>query len=168
MTSVRDLTIGYDSANPPTYKPILPLSSGHMIQFRAENPTDGSRITLTTRTSGTEPKVCAGCPNTLMVDYVRWNRSSITWRAAERTPRKWGASCHRLLRNCQTIGWRQIRMASGSPRYCPRRVELNSQASCSGYLGHKCLPIQSFASGVRCRYVLCTVMVDCEALLGDK
>jgi hypothetical protein len=28
-----------------------------MIQFRAESPEDGTRITLTTRTSGTEPKV---------------------------------------------------------------------------------------------------------------
>ncbi|RPD65833.1 phosphoglucomutase first 3 domain-containing protein [Lentinus tigrinus ALCF2SS1-6] len=57
VTSVRDLTIGYDSANPPSYKPMLPLSSGHMIQFRAENKTDGTKITLTTRTSGTEPKI---------------------------------------------------------------------------------------------------------------
>ncbi|PIL23725.1 hypothetical protein GSI_13475 [Ganoderma sinense ZZ0214-1] len=57
VTSVRDLTVGYDSANPPTYKPALPLSSGHMIQFRAENKVDGTRITLTTRTSGTEPKI---------------------------------------------------------------------------------------------------------------
>lgn len=57
VTSVRDLTVGYDSANPPSYKPTLPLSSGHMIQFRAESPTDGTKITLTTRTSGTEPKI---------------------------------------------------------------------------------------------------------------
>ena len=49
VKSVRDLTIGYDSANPPTYKPALPLSSGHMIQFRAENKEDGTKITLTTR-----------------------------------------------------------------------------------------------------------------------
>ncbi|RDX42659.1 phosphoglucomutase first 3 domain-containing protein [Lentinus brumalis] len=57
VTSVRDLTIGYDSANPPSYKPALPLSSGHMIQFKAENKTDGTKVTLTTRTSGTEPKI---------------------------------------------------------------------------------------------------------------
>jgi hypothetical protein len=57
VTSVRDLTIGYDSTKPPSYKPALPLSSGHMVQFRAENPTDGTRITLTTRTSGTEPNI---------------------------------------------------------------------------------------------------------------
>ncbi|THG97101.1 hypothetical protein EW026_g4828 [Hermanssonia centrifuga] len=56
IASIRDLTIGYDSTNPPTYKPTLPLSSGHMIQFRAESPTDGAKITLTIRTSGTEPK----------------------------------------------------------------------------------------------------------------
>ena len=49
VTSVRDLTIGYDSANPPTYKPTLPLSSGHMIQFRAESVERGTKITLTTR-----------------------------------------------------------------------------------------------------------------------
>ncbi|KAL7283146.1 hypothetical protein ACG7TL_002572 [Trametes sanguinea] len=57
VTRVRDLTIGYDSGNPPSYKPALPLSSGHMIQFRAENKADGTKITLTTRTSGTEPKI---------------------------------------------------------------------------------------------------------------
>ncbi|KAF8078187.1 hypothetical protein FPV67DRAFT_1557572 [Lyophyllum atratum] len=57
VTSVVDLTVGYDSTNPPTYKPLLPLSSGHMIQFRAENQADGTKIVLTTRTSGTEPKI---------------------------------------------------------------------------------------------------------------
>ena len=56
VTSVVDLTLGYDSTNPPTYKPSLPLSSGHMIQFRAASK-DGLKIVLTTRTSGTEPKV---------------------------------------------------------------------------------------------------------------
>jgi hypothetical protein len=49
VTSIRDLTLGYDTTNPPTYKPSLPLSSGHMIQFRAESPEDGTKITLTTR-----------------------------------------------------------------------------------------------------------------------
>ncbi|KAI0332089.1 phosphoglucomutase first 3 domain-containing protein [Cubamyces sp. BRFM 1775] len=57
VTRVRDLTVGYDSGNPPSYKPTLPLSSGHMIQLRAENKVDGTKITLTTRTSGTEPKI---------------------------------------------------------------------------------------------------------------
>ncbi|KAG5645035.1 hypothetical protein DXG03_007214 [Asterophora parasitica] len=57
VTSVIDLTTGYDSTNPPAYKPSLPLSSGHMIQFRAENKEDGTKIVLTTRTSGTEPKI---------------------------------------------------------------------------------------------------------------
>jgi hypothetical protein len=56
VTSVVDLTLGYDSTNPPTYKAKLPLSSGHMIQFRAASK-DGFKIVLTTRTSGTEPKV---------------------------------------------------------------------------------------------------------------
>ncbi|KAG5637859.1 hypothetical protein H0H81_002898 [Sphagnurus paluster] len=49
VTSVVDLTTGYDSTNAPSYKPSLPLSSGHMIQFRAENRADGTRIVLTTR-----------------------------------------------------------------------------------------------------------------------
>lgn len=49
VTSVIDLTTGYDSTNPPSFKPALPLSSGHMIQFRAENPVDGTKIVLTTR-----------------------------------------------------------------------------------------------------------------------
>ncbi|KAG6878773.1 hypothetical protein C0993_008072 [Termitomyces sp. T159_Od127] len=57
VTSVVDLTTGYDSTNPPTYKPSLPLSSGHMIQFRAENTVEGTKIVLTIRTSGTEPKI---------------------------------------------------------------------------------------------------------------
>ncbi|KAG5735532.1 Phosphoglucomutase-2 [Termitomyces sp. T112] len=57
VTSVVDLTTGYDSTNPPSCKPSLPLSSGHMIQFRAENAVEGTKIVLTTRTSGTEPKI---------------------------------------------------------------------------------------------------------------
>ncbi|KAH7927714.1 hypothetical protein BV22DRAFT_1103519 [Leucogyrophana mollusca] len=60
VSSVIDLTVGhgFDSTNPPTYRPKLPLSSGHMIQFRAQSQTqDGPRIVLTIRTSGTEPKI---------------------------------------------------------------------------------------------------------------
>jgi phosphoglucomutase len=56
VTRVTDLTLGYDSTNPPTYKPSLPLSSGHMIQVRAAS-REGLKVVLTTRTSGTEPKV---------------------------------------------------------------------------------------------------------------
>jgi phosphoglucomutase len=48
ITSVVDLTTGYDSTNPPTYQPSLPLSSGHMIQFRAKKK-DGTKVVLTTR-----------------------------------------------------------------------------------------------------------------------
>ena len=59
VSGVVDLTLGYDSSNPPTYKPTLPLSSGHMIQFRATSK-DGFKIVLTIRTSGTEPKVRTG------------------------------------------------------------------------------------------------------------
>ncbi|RDB30779.1 hypothetical protein Hypma_005869 [Hypsizygus marmoreus] len=51
--SVIDLTTGYDSTNPPSYKPSLPLSTGHMIQFRVENKAEGLRIVLTMRTSET-------------------------------------------------------------------------------------------------------------------
>ncbi|KZP29895.1 hypothetical protein FIBSPDRAFT_726687 [Athelia psychrophila] len=58
ITRVVDLTTGYDSGNAPSYKPALPLSSGHMIQFRAESEgAEGMKIVLTTRTSGTEPKI---------------------------------------------------------------------------------------------------------------
>jgi len=57
IVSVVDLTLGYDSRNAPSYTPSLPLSSGHMIQFRAGRPEDSVKIILTTRTSGTEPKI---------------------------------------------------------------------------------------------------------------
>ncbi|KAG0705326.1 hypothetical protein DFH29DRAFT_292388 [Suillus ampliporus] len=62
IQSVVDLTEGhgYDSTNTPTYQPKLPLSLGHMIQFRASSDSagiDDSRIVLTIRTSGTEPKI---------------------------------------------------------------------------------------------------------------
>ncbi|KAF7295173.1 hypothetical protein MIND_01056100 [Mycena indigotica] len=55
VTSVVDLTTGYDSTNPPSYEPSLPLSSGHMVQFRAS--ANDTKIVLTIRTSGTEPKI---------------------------------------------------------------------------------------------------------------
>ncbi|PBK96517.1 hypothetical protein ARMGADRAFT_699497 [Armillaria gallica] len=57
VTRVVDLTTGYDSANPPSFKPSLPISSGHMVQFRAEDKEKGVKIALTIRTSGTEPKI---------------------------------------------------------------------------------------------------------------
>ncbi|KAG5221509.1 Phosphoglucomutase [Salix suchowensis] len=47
VASIIDLTTGYDSTNAPSFKPRLPLSSGHMIQFRAGN--DEVKIVLTTR-----------------------------------------------------------------------------------------------------------------------
>jgi phosphomannomutase len=56
ITHVRDLTIGYDTAS-VDHKPTLPLSSGHMVQFRAESEDGHLKIALTTRTSGTEPKI---------------------------------------------------------------------------------------------------------------
>jgi len=57
VVSVINLTAGheYDSTNAPTHTPRLPLSSGHMIQFRAKS-VDVS-VVLTIRTSGTEPKI---------------------------------------------------------------------------------------------------------------
>jgi len=57
ITRVIDLTTGYDSGNAPSYKPTLPLSSGHMIQFEAERDLNALKIVLTVRTSGTEPKI---------------------------------------------------------------------------------------------------------------
>lgn len=49
VTRVVDLTVGYDSANAPTFKPSLPLSSGQMIQFRAESGDASKKIVLTIR-----------------------------------------------------------------------------------------------------------------------
>jgi len=57
VTRIIDLTTGYDSGNPPTYTPTLPLSSGHMIQIRASNEDESLNLVLTLRTSGTEPKI---------------------------------------------------------------------------------------------------------------
>ncbi|KAF5331042.1 hypothetical protein D9619_005708 [Psilocybe cf. subviscida] len=57
VTRIIDLTTGFDSGNAPTYKPTLPLSSGHMIQIRASNENDSVNLVLTLRTSGTEPKI---------------------------------------------------------------------------------------------------------------
>ncbi|KAH8833487.1 hypothetical protein DL96DRAFT_1703152 [Flagelloscypha sp. PMI_526] len=61
ITQVTDLTKGcsWDS-NREGGVPLLPLSSGHMIQFRAGQEGDERspvRIVLTLRTSGTEPKI---------------------------------------------------------------------------------------------------------------
>lgn len=57
VTSIRDLTVGYDSSNPPTFKPSLPVSnSSHMITFTVGGD-DGCVVVGTVRTSGTEPKV---------------------------------------------------------------------------------------------------------------
>ena len=71
MTSVRDLTVGYDSTNPPTYKPTLPLSSGHMIQFRAASLTDESKIMLTIRCVFPEIPI----RHTLKLSQNEWNRT---------------------------------------------------------------------------------------------
>ncbi|TRM59430.1 hypothetical protein BD626DRAFT_408902 [Schizophyllum amplum] len=52
VTAVSDLTVYWDSRRG---NPRLPRSSGQMIQFWAEQA--GVKITLTLRTSGTEPKI---------------------------------------------------------------------------------------------------------------
>ncbi|KAK4701303.1 phosphoglucomutase, partial [Phenoliferia sp. Uapishka_3] len=60
ITYLRDLTIGYDSSNPPSFKPTLPIDpSSHMISFALGDTEkgDGVRVTGTVRTSGTEPKI---------------------------------------------------------------------------------------------------------------
>ena len=49
VTGVRDLTIGYDSSNPPSFEPTLPLSSGNMITFKAKDEVSGQEVVLTIR-----------------------------------------------------------------------------------------------------------------------
>ncbi|KZS89874.1 phosphoglucomutase 1 [Sistotremastrum niveocremeum HHB9708] len=60
IVGVRDLTVGhaYDSSI-PSREPVLPLSSGNMVTFKANGRDKSSpqSITLTLRTSGTEPKI---------------------------------------------------------------------------------------------------------------
>jgi hypothetical protein len=57
ITRATDLTPGhgFDSLNEGG-KPDLPLSDGEMVQFRGEGQ-GGMEMSLTIRTSGTEPKV---------------------------------------------------------------------------------------------------------------
>lgn len=60
ITSIRDLTLGYDSTSPaPDYLPELESTGGEMITWIAAGPLEGGevRLVLTIRTSGTEPKV---------------------------------------------------------------------------------------------------------------
>ncbi|BGP44057.1 hypothetical protein JCM10449v2_008114 [Rhodotorula kratochvilovae] len=64
LTSVRDLTVGYDSSNPPSFTPALPIDrSAHMISFALGSTDedaadkDGVEVVGTVRTSGTEPKI---------------------------------------------------------------------------------------------------------------
>lgn len=76
VTRVVDLTTGYDNANPPSFKPSLPISSGHMVQFRAGDKAKGVKIALTIRTSGTEPKIKYylegnGCDREIVVSTLR-------------------------------------------------------------------------------------------------
>lgn len=49
VTRIIDHTVGYDSANAPTYKSSLPASSGHMIQFYLETQDKYYMLTLTLR-----------------------------------------------------------------------------------------------------------------------
>lgn len=48
ISSIRDLTLGYDSSNPPTYEPSLPNSGGEMITWIA-GEEGGERVVLTVR-----------------------------------------------------------------------------------------------------------------------
>lgn len=54
----RDLTIGYDSTNPPSFEPILPITpDDQMIQVEASTGQAGEGVRFTARGSGTEPKL---------------------------------------------------------------------------------------------------------------
>ena len=68
LTSIRDLTIGYDSAT-PDHLPSLPIDkSAHMISFEVGGE-DGVNVVGTVRTSGTEPKVSRDdSPQTVQLD----------------------------------------------------------------------------------------------------
>ncbi|GAA5845911.1 hypothetical protein JCM9279_002421 [Rhodotorula babjevae] len=65
LTAIRDLTVGFDSGNPPSFEPRLPVDrSAHMIGFvlgstraEGEGEGDGVEVVGTVRTSGTEPKI---------------------------------------------------------------------------------------------------------------
>lgn len=58
ITYIRDLTVGYDSSNPPSFTPNLPIDpKTHMISFAVGDTTSGFEATGTVRTSGTEPKI---------------------------------------------------------------------------------------------------------------
>lgn len=63
VTYIRDLTISYDTSNPPSFLPDLPCDpKSHMISFALTIPSsedggDGVEVTGTIRTSGTEPKI---------------------------------------------------------------------------------------------------------------
>lgn len=46
---VIDLTTGYDSGHPPDYIPLLPISSGQMVQIKAQNIENNISLTLTLR-----------------------------------------------------------------------------------------------------------------------
>ncbi|ORY87393.1 hypothetical protein BCR35DRAFT_320944 [Leucosporidium creatinivorum] len=60
ITYLRDLTVGFDSSNPPSFEPNLPIDpKTHMISFAVGSTVsgDGVEVTGTVRTSGTEPKI---------------------------------------------------------------------------------------------------------------
>lgn len=58
ISYLRDLTVGYDSSNPPSFTPSLPVDpKSHMISFGISNAGEGVEVTGTVRTSGTEPKI---------------------------------------------------------------------------------------------------------------
>lgn len=128
VTRVVDLTLGYDTGNPPTHKPSLPLSLGHMIQFRAESSGGGTKIVLTIR------YVCSLPMSVIMLYYCStwlservalsrkygfslisrliWHwyyRSNITLKAVGQTQQKWASFFLRSSRHCGTPGWKPRR-----------------------------------------------------------
>ena len=149
VTSIVDLTTGYDSTNPPTYKPSLPLSSGHMIQFRAENK-QGMKFVLTTRsvifslakpllftplvlsTSGTEPKVylfisVVDTSRLLSLSLKSWCRSSITLKAVAETSKPFKSCWSGSYKNWETSG---LKLTNGV--WKDRKWFWNSIAICKG------------------------------------
>lgn len=120
LTTIRDLTVGFDSGNPPSFEPKLPVDrSAHMISFAlgsvedGKGDGDGVEVVGTVRTSGTEPKVrcCASPPGRsdpsawlTIASVVFPSRSSSTSRRAGRTALRCGQSSTRCARHSGLSG----------------------------------------------------------------
>lgn len=108
ITRVIDLTTGYDSGNPPTYEPSLPLSAGHMVQFRAGTESDVARLVFTIRYVSMLGSSSFTHPVTGRVELSR--RSSITWRAVDRKKLSWLKCWFRLPKSLRRSGWKPTSM----------------------------------------------------------